>query len=69
METNTTIDWLNHYMALPLTTAIDVKAGDVIHVSFQYRTGGSIDSLQNSIQVSVNATNQQSQAQFSMAEA
>lgn len=64
---NSTIDWLNHYMALPLKTPIDVVAGDVIDVSFQYRTGASIDSLQNNMKVSVRAQTQQHQRQFSMA--
>lgn len=73
METNSTIDWLNHYMALPLANPIDVLAGDVIRVSFQYRTGGSIDSLQNNIKVSVLSKLQQeqvqTQAQVSLVEA
>ncbi|MFA9274131.1 MAG: methyltransferase domain-containing protein [Candidatus Aquirickettsiella gammari] len=66
-ETNATIDWLNHYMALPLKTPLDVLAGDVINVSFQYRTGGSIDSLQNSIKLSVQSQTQQQQRQLCMA--
>ncbi len=52
MENNSTIDWLNHYMALPIPRPLDVLAGDMIQVSFQYRAGGSIESLQNSLQVS-----------------
>lgn len=66
-ETNSTIDWLNHYMALPLRTPIEVVAGDIVDVSFQYRTGGSIDSLQNTIKVSVRNQSMQQQRQFSMA--
>ncbi|MBR7799261.1 methyltransferase domain-containing protein [Undibacterium fentianense] len=53
-ETNSTIDWLNHYMALPLKTPINVNAGDIIEVRFNYRTGGAIDSLQQTISVEVN---------------
>ncbi|MFC0348240.1 methyltransferase domain-containing protein [Undibacterium danionis] len=56
MENNSTIDWLNHYMALPLATPLSVAAGDVVQVSFQYRAGGSIESLQNSMRVSVKAS-------------
>ena len=41
-----TIDWLNHYMALPLAEPIDVRAGDALRVGFAYRAGGSIPSLQ-----------------------
>lgn len=47
-ERDTTIDWLNHYMTLPLAKALDVVAGDVVDVSFQYRAGASIPSLQAS---------------------
>jgi hypothetical protein len=48
-ERSDTIDWLNHYMTLPLALPLDVVAGDVIDVSFAYRAGGSIPSLQASI--------------------
>jgi protein arginine N-methyltransferase 1 len=48
-ERSNTIDWLNHYMTLPLPRPLDVVAGDVIDVSFAYRAGGSIPSLQASI--------------------
>jgi protein arginine N-methyltransferase 1 len=34
---STTIDWLNHYMMLPLANPVEVRAGDVLQVSFQYR--------------------------------
>ena len=46
---NTTIDWLNHFMVLPLDRPVLVKAGDVLSVSFQYRAGASIPSLQASL--------------------
>ncbi len=52
-ERSTTIDWLNHYMCLPLPQAMTVKAGDVLQVSFQYRAGGSIPSLEASMNVQV----------------
>jgi len=52
-EQATTIDWLNHYMTLPLYTPITVKAGDLLRLSFAYRAGGSIPSLQASIQADV----------------
>ena len=50
-ERSSTIDWLNHYMCLPLPQAMPVKAGDVLQVSFQYRAGGSIPSLEASMNV------------------
>lgn len=49
MEKSATIDWLNRYLALPLNEPVLVAAGDVLHVQFQYRAGGSIQSLQASI--------------------
>jgi protein arginine N-methyltransferase 1 len=41
-----TIDWLNHYMVLPLAEPVRVVASDVLRVRFAYRAGGSIPSLQ-----------------------
>ncbi len=52
-EESTTIDWLNHYMTLPLAQPVKVEAGDLVHVAFQYRAGGSIPSLQASLQAQV----------------
>lgn len=52
-ELGTTIDWLNHYMMLPLAAPIDVRPGDVVQVSFAYRAGGSIPSLEASIRTAV----------------
>lgn len=45
LKQGTTIDWLNHYMVLPLPEPVSVEAGDVLRVSFRYRAGGSISSL------------------------
>ncbi|MGJ9416426.1 methyltransferase domain-containing protein [Massilia sp. CMS3.1] len=52
-ERGTTIDWLNHYMTLPLVKSLDVVAGDVVNVAFQYRAGASIPSLQASIRATL----------------
>jgi predicted RNA methylase len=52
-ERGTTIDWLNHYMMLPLATPLDVQAGDIVQVSFAYRAGGSIPSLEASMRAEV----------------
>lgn len=52
-EESTTIDWLNHYMTLPLAQPVRVEAGDLVHVAFQYRAGGSIPSLQASLRAQV----------------
>ena len=52
-ERSTTIDWLNHYMTLPLASPVKAKEGDVLQVSFQYRAGGSIPSLQAAIKADI----------------
>ncbi|WP_076591150.1 methyltransferase domain-containing protein [Herminiimonas arsenitoxidans] len=49
MQQSTTVDWLNHYLVLPLAEPVAVKAGDQLYVSFVYNAGGSIPSLQASI--------------------
>lgn len=53
MAKGTTVDWLNHYMVLPLDAPVKVAAGDTLRVSFQYRAGGSIPSLQASLRAEV----------------
>lgn len=50
-ERSSTIDWLNHYMTVPLAKPLAVQTGDVLQVGFQYRAGGSIPSLQASIRI------------------
>jgi predicted RNA methylase len=52
-ERNSTIDWLNHYMTLPLAKPVQAKEGDVLAVSFQYRAGGSLPSLQAALRCEV----------------
>lgn len=52
-ERSSTVDWLNPYMAVPLANAVQVREGDVVQVSFQYRAGGSIGSLQASLSAEV----------------
>ena len=50
---SSTIDWLNHYMVLPLPEAVEVKAGNIVDVGFRYRAGASITSLQNVLQACI----------------
>jgi predicted RNA methylase len=52
-ERATTIDWLNHYMVLPLARPVHARAGDVLEVSFAYRAGGSIPSLEATLEAAV----------------
>jgi type I protein arginine methyltransferase len=51
-EEGGTIDWLMNYMSLPLAEPLKVVAGDIIDVSFRYRAGGSLPSLQTSVRAS-----------------
>ncbi|MBC7502028.1 MAG: methyltransferase domain-containing protein [Herminiimonas sp.] len=53
MQHNTTIDWLNNYLILPLPEPVKISAGDVIRVSFAYHAGGSIPSLQDVMRAEV----------------
>ena len=53
---STTIDWRIHHMTLPLGQPVQVKAGDALNVSFQYRAGGSIPSLQATLRAEVKTT-------------
>lgn len=48
-EVSSVIDWQNHYLVLPLAKPLQAKAGGAVHVSFNYRAGGSLAQLQNSI--------------------
>jgi predicted RNA methylase len=45
------VDWHMPYLSLPLAHPIPVRAGDNLRVRFQYDAGGSIESLQSSLQV------------------
>jgi len=51
MQQGSTIDWLNHYMVLPLARPVPAKAGEMLRVAFQYQAGGSIPSLQYALNV------------------
>lgn len=48
-EDNSTVEWLNHYMVLPLAEPFQAEAGDLMRVDFHYRMGGSLTHLQNAI--------------------
>jgi protein arginine N-methyltransferase 1 len=50
-ERNSTIDWMNHYMTVPVNQPLQVNAGDTLQLAFHYRAGGSIQSLEASIKV------------------
>ena len=53
IETSSSINWLNRYMAFPLAQPVNVRAGDVLRARFHYRTGGMLSSLTDSMQVEV----------------
>lgn len=66
-EDNSTIDWLNHYMALPLARPIQVQTGELISLRFSYRAGGSIESLQNNLSVEIVQKPSSRRSQLSLA--
>jgi hypothetical protein len=46
---NTTIDWLNDYLVLPLAEPVKVRSGEQLHVEFNYLAGGSLQSLERNM--------------------
>ena len=48
-EDNSVINWHNHHMILPLAKPIQCKVGQTLLVSFNYRAGGSLTHLQDTI--------------------
>lgn len=55
-EQGSTIDWLIDYLVLPLAQSLAARSGDLLHISFNYRAGASIRSLERSIRVSLQTT-------------
>jgi protein arginine N-methyltransferase 1 len=53
MEKSSTIDWLNRYMSFPLEKPVKVQVGEILRVSFHYRAGGLITSLQEALRAEV----------------
>lgn len=53
LEKNTTVDWHNYYMVLPLPTPLKVHAGDRVHIAFRYSAGDSVEMLAGSLQAEV----------------
>lgn len=51
---SSTIDWLIDYLVLPLPRPVTLKSNEKLHVSFHHKTGGSIRSLEKSLQASLN---------------
>jgi hypothetical protein len=52
-DKGTTIDWINHYLVMPVMEPVDVIAGDTVYVEFSYEAGGSLQSLAASMRVAV----------------
>jgi protein arginine N-methyltransferase 1 len=49
-EEGRSADWHMQYMSVPLPRPVQVQPGDQLRISFQYETGGSIESLVSSLQ-------------------
>lgn len=47
------IEWFNQHLVLPIAEALPVRAGDRLRVAFGYRAGGAIDSLRQSLTVTM----------------
>ncbi|MES3020410.1 MAG: methyltransferase domain-containing protein [Pseudomonadota bacterium] len=50
---SSTIDWINDYMTVPLEKPVQVRVGDTLQLSFAYRAGGPIASLQAALRAEV----------------
>lgn len=51
LDTEKSIDWYNLYMIMPLQQPVAVKKGQKIKITFSYTSGGSIESLAETISV------------------
>ncbi|MFM9971917.1 MAG: methyltransferase domain-containing protein [Burkholderiales bacterium] len=58
-ESGSTINWLNHYMVLPLDAPALLRKGEEIDIAFEYRAGAQIPSLQSALQVTRHAIRRQ----------
>lgn len=45
LDTRTSIDWFNAYLVLPLSTPVELRAGDHLAVEFSYTPGAPIEAL------------------------
>lgn len=54
-ETSSSIDWTSLHMALPLAEPLAVTAGSSVRVSFNYRAGGMISSLSDSLKTQISS--------------
>jgi protein arginine N-methyltransferase 1 len=43
------IDWLMNYLIVPLPSAVDVKPGDTLQLTFDYAFGGPLNSLRPTV--------------------
>ena len=52
-EHSSTIDWLIDYLVLPLPQTLSVKVGQDLQVTFNYRAGGTIRSLEKNMRATL----------------
>jgi len=45
VDSQSTIDWHNQYLIVPLTKEFPVKSGDTVHVAFNYTAGDPLSSF------------------------
>lgn len=48
-EEQSSIDWHNHYLVMPLSTPLEVAAGDVLELRFRYTPGAPLRALTDSL--------------------
>jgi type I protein arginine methyltransferase len=51
VDSQSTIDWHNQYLIVPLTKEFPVKSGDTVHVAFNYTAGDPLSSFQPLVSV------------------
>ena len=51
VDENSSVDWHNLYLVLPIEQPIAVKPGDALHVSFGYPAGAPLEALMSSVKV------------------
>lgn len=55
LDTQSTIDWHNAYLILPLAKPLSVQVGDSIDIAFSYPAGAPLEALQPLVQIRLEA--------------
>ena len=52
LEENSTADWHNQYLIVPVPRPCQVRKGDIVRITFSHRAGGSVADLMENIEIS-----------------